>query len=438
MREIVWRFRGKTSPISLLASRNPRTAVARQLPDLQFQTLPQPFQLRDLLAVAEVEASPAFAENESVRVVDDLAQRGAHQMRLAPFREKTIVRSARRCDMDDQTLSPSASNLDFQVLSDHALMRLSRRSADPAWKNATPLISKVAAAFLRLKGGSRTITAELAVPKEIAKAISGGAAKRAGSVVRSIKSGRVLKHLNEVKPSHVRKLLKSPMLAFVLMDAFQSALLNEKLAAIQLQLKEIDRKLEAQNQGPLRKAIEQMRDLPNLKGRNRWHLMHQIRNSLREFEGIYSGLCDSRWETIGHLLKSYEGARITNDDERKKLCIAAQEVTLDIEMIANAKILHARMTVELGEAHAAEQEVLRLQEFLLQQEERFQKVFGEEAPIQKLETHRRIMGRNLTAHSEARERLIEPAERIDHLLNSSLLLHLALPEKEDTTARSPS
>ncbi len=134
MREIVWRFRGKTSPISLLASHNPRTAVARQLPDLrsqpcgfglqsrqlrvergdslcrhgieqaglflhelrqlilrafaqavcgfeyandlQLQTLPQPFQLRDLLPVAEVEAAPALPENESVRVVGDLAQRG--------------------------------------------------------------------------------------------------------------------------------------------------------------------------------------------------------------------------------------------------------------------------------------------------------------------------------------------------------------------------
>ena len=134
MREIVWRFGGKTSPISLLASPNPRTAVTRKLPDLrrqpcgfglqlrqlrvergdslcrhgveqtrlflhqlrqlvlgafaqavrgfehaddlQFQTLPQSLQLRDLLAVAEVEAAPAFPENESVRVVGDLAQRG--------------------------------------------------------------------------------------------------------------------------------------------------------------------------------------------------------------------------------------------------------------------------------------------------------------------------------------------------------------------------
>jgi len=134
MREIVWRFRGKTSPISLLASRNPRLAVARQLADLrgqpcgfrfqsgqlriergdslcrhgieqaglflhelrqlilrafaqavrgfehaddlQFQTLPQPPQLRDLLPVAEVEAAPALPENETVRVVGDLAQRG--------------------------------------------------------------------------------------------------------------------------------------------------------------------------------------------------------------------------------------------------------------------------------------------------------------------------------------------------------------------------
>lgn len=338
--------------------------------------------------------------------------------------------------MDDLTTSPP--NLNFQVLSDHTLIRLRRRSEDPEWKNARPVITKVATALVRLKRGSRTIAAELAVPKEIAKAITGGTAKRMGSVVRNVKSGRILKHLKEVKPAHVRKLLKSPMLAFVLMDALQSALLNEKLAAIQLQLREIDRKLEAQNQGPLRKAIEQMRDLPHLTGRNHWHQIQQIRDSLREFEGIYSSLYDSRWETIGRLHQDYGTARFTNDAERKKLCVAAQEVSLDIEMIANTKILHARMTVELGEMHAAEQEVLRLQEFLLQQEERFQATFGEEAPIQKLATHRRVVGWKVTARRDARMRLVEPTERIDHLLNSSLLLHLALPEKDDIGGRSSS
>ena len=226
------------------------------------------------------------------------------------------------------------------------------------------------------------------------------------------------------------------MLAFVLMDALQSVLLKEKVETIQLQLKEIDRKVEAQHRGLLRKAIEQMRDLPHLKAGNRRRRLHQIQESLSLFGGIYSDLCESRWQTIDELLKSYDGARVTNDAERKKLCAAAQEISLDIEMIANAKILHARMTVELEEPHAAEQEVLRLQEFLLEQEERFQTNFGEKAPIQKLETHRRVLGRNLTSHGEARERLVEPAERIDHLLNSSLLLHFALPEKADAGGQS--
>lgn len=356
-------------------------------------------------------------------------------MRLARFDEEAIVGLERNCDMDDlpsPALSPSSLN--FQVLSEQALTRLRRRSEAPEWKNSRSMITKIAAALIRLKSGSRTVTAELAVPKEIAKAIRDGVAKRVGSVVRGAKSGKFLKHLEEVKPSRVRKLLKSPMLAFVIVDAFQSAMLNEKLAAIQLQLKEIDRKVGAQHRGLLRKAIEQMRDLTHLKTSNRRQRLHQIQDSLSLFGGICSDLCETRWQGIDGLLKSYAEARITNDSERKDLCAAAQEVTLEIEMIANAKILHARMTVELGEAHAAEQEVLRLQEFLLQQEARFQTVFGVEAPIQKLETHRRIMGRARNAHGEAREKLIEPAERIDHLLNSSLLLHLALPKKAEAAS----
>ncbi len=179
-----------------------------------------------------------------------------------------------------------------------------------------------------------------------------------------------------------------------------------------------------------------MLDLPNLRGRNRWLRIHQIQDSLREFEGIHSSLCDSRWDTINQLIEGYERARVTNVSQRRKLCAEAHVISRDIEMVANAKILHARMTVELGETHAAEQEVLRLQDFLLQQETRFQAVFGEGALLGNPATHRVPIGRALTARNDARLQLIEPTERLDHLLNSSLLLHLALPDKSKTRSQS--
>lgn len=347
-----------------------------------------------------------------------------------------LVRNWNHCykagSMSRSLRAPLSRNVSFEVLSSRVLTRLKERSADPEWKSAAPIVAKVANALVRLKIGSRAVTAELEVPKEIAKALSEGGATRAGSVVRVVRSGRILKHLKEVKPSHVRKLLKSPTLAFVVVDAFQSALLNEKLAEIQLQLKEIDRKLHAQHQGLLRKALEQMLDLPDLKGRNRWLRIHQIQDSLREFEGIHRSLCDSRWDTIQQLVERFQKARITNVAERKKLCEAAQDIARDVEMVANAKILHARMTIELDETQTAEQEMLRLEDFLLGQEVSFNAVFGEDAAIQNVGAHRVRIGRAATARNAAREQLVEPRERLDHLLNSSLLLHLAIATKSGT------
>jgi hypothetical protein len=331
--------------------------------------------------------------------------------------------------------APLSRNVTFEALSSQVLTRLKERSADPEWKSAVPMVTKVAKALVRLKMGSRAVTAELEVPKEIAKALSAGGATRTGSVVRMVRSGRILKHLKEVKPSHVRKLLKSPTLAFVVVDAFQSALLNEKLADIQLQLKEIDRKLHAQQQGLLRKALEQMLDLPDLKGRNRWLRIHQIQDSLREFEGIHRSLCDSRWDTIQEFVEQFQKARLTNVRERKRLCEAAQDISRDVEMIANAKILHARMTIELDETQTAEQEMLRLEDFLLGQEVSFNAVFGEDASIQDVSAHRVRIGRAMTARNAAREQLVEPRERLDHLLNSSLLLHLAIGTKSGTRSQ---
>jgi hypothetical protein len=331
--------------------------------------------------------------------------------------------------------APLSRNVSFEVLSSRVLTRLKERSVDPEWKSAAPIVAKVANALVRLKTGTRAVTAELEVPKEIAKALGEGGATRAGSVVRVARSGRILKHLKEVKPSHVRKLLKSPTLAFVVVDAFQSALLNEKLAEIQLQLKEIDRKLHAQHEGLLRKALEQMQDLPDLKGRNRWLRIHQIQDSLREFEGIHRSLCDNRWGAIQQLVEKFQKARLTNVRERKRLCEAAQDISRDVEMVANAKILHAQMTIELDETQSAEQEMLRLEDFLLGQDVSFNSVFGEDAAIQNVGAHRVRMGRAMTACNAAREQLAEPRERLDHLLNGSLLLHLAIAMKSGTRSQ---
>jgi hypothetical protein len=285
---------------------------------------------------------------------------------------------------------------------------------------------KVAEGLVRVKSGSRLVKPELEIPKLIHKALKAGTARRFGGVVRNAETGSILKHLKEIKPGNVRKLLKSPMLPYVLFDAAQSALLNEKLAEIQVQLKSVDRKLDAQNQAPFRKAIEQMRELPFLtKEQNRHAQLHQIRESLREFEAIHLGLCEKRWEDIDQLLAAYKGALTTNTSERKKLCDAAQQLSVDVEMIVNALVLHSQMTLELGELAAAEQEVLGLELFLLAQQERFHETFQ---PLRSRATHRKLLGRTEAAHNEALRSLIEPTERLDHLLNSSLVLHLALPE----------
>jgi hypothetical protein len=319
----------------------------------------------------------------------------------------------------------STVNVGFDDLAAEILDKLARRTQVEG-TTSVHLMAKVADGLVRIQTGARTVKPELEVPKAICKALKDGTVKRFGGVVRNTESGSILKHLKEIKPTQVRKLLKSPMLPFVLLDAAQSALLNEKLAAIQLQLKEIDRKLDAQNQAPLRKAIEQMRDFPYLRDEsNRRQQLHHIRESLREFEGIHLSLCDSRWENIEQLLHSYKHARMTNASERKKLCVSARQLSLDLEMIVNAKLMHAQMTLELGERVATEQEMLRLEEFLLNQRVRFHATFN---ALRKRSAHRTLLRRTEAAHEHALQSLIEPTERLDNLLNSSLFFHLALPD----------
>ena len=76
--------------------------------------------------------------------------------------------------------APLSRNVSFEVLSSRVLTRLKERSADPEWKSAAPIVAKVANALVRLKIGSRAVTAELEVPKEIAKALSEQGAELGG------------------------------------------------------------------------------------------------------------------------------------------------------------------------------------------------------------------------------------------------------------------
>lgn len=86
--------------------------------------------------------------------------------------------------------------------------------------------------------------------------------------------------------------------------------------------------------------------------------------------------------------------------------------------------------MELGEKQAAEQEIIRLIAGLLDQRERFEKTFGEGAAMRSLGRHRMlIIFRPETARNRAVARLLEPTERLENLLNTTLLLELALPEK---------
>jgi hypothetical protein len=166
---------------------------------------------------------------------------------------------------------------------------------------------------------------------------------------------------------------------------------------------------------------------------NRRQQLHHIRESLREFEGIHLSLCDSRWEEIEQLFYAYKHARMTNVSERKKLCTSARQLSLDLEMIVNAKLLHAQMTLELGERAATEQEMLHLEDFLLNQRARFHATFG---ALRKRSAHRTLLRRAEAAQEHALRNLIEPTERLDNLLNSSLFFHLALPDSVASDAQS--
>ena len=104
-------------------------------------------------------------------------------------------------------MSSPNTNVGIAVLAVNHHPKRARRTAGSEADTARHLIVKVADGLVRVRTGSRLVKPELEIPKLIHSALKAGTAKRFGGVVRQAETGSILKHLKEIKPGNVRKLL---------------------------------------------------------------------------------------------------------------------------------------------------------------------------------------------------------------------------------------
>ena len=161
--------------------------------------------------------------------------------------------------------NPNTVSLSFTQLVAKVEKRHKSIAANPRYQRGA---GKVAVHYLQKLDDLRRrniIKAELELPKQLARELRNNKVFRKGSVLRRTGSGEIVKHLKDVRPSKVVKITKALNVAFIVVDALETVLVDEKLKQILEVVRSVEAKLDAQNRGKLKGALAAIHDLPSIQ-----------------------------------------------------------------------------------------------------------------------------------------------------------------------------
>jgi len=272
----------------------------------------------------------------------------------------------------------------------------------------------------------------LEIPDNFRKKLGSGIVVRTRGVLRT-KNAQIIKHLNDVKPSKFTKALKIANIAMLGIDILESALLDEKLKEILIMVNEIDKKLEAQNRGAYRSAIDQMIELTkhaNLRERDR--RVPIVLDRLSFCEHLYKELYEAKWGQFLTQKQKFQRAKIRNKPELDSMRNLAEELFNYVSIILSCKIPRIIILFQMQkEFILAQEKSYALLDYTSNQFQRFDKEIGTNElrrlkkkfknPIRKFQDDKATFDYSGRKFKE----LISGSE---HLLDSLILFDLTIPQ----------
>jgi hypothetical protein len=308
---------------------------------------------------------------------------------------------------------------------------------------------------------------ELKIPGELAEKLGKGKILRVGEIIQLGENQSLAKLLVETKPSNVKKFLKTKNIAFMTVDLMESVLLNQKLEDITGKVEEIDGKLDAQNKGALKSAVQQMKELPLIKNPDtRKSKILFIQDKLSHCEHVFSELYESKWKRYTRLKSNFEKSVISNKKELKEMCEIGEKLPGDLEPIILCKVGQVKLYEMQEEFVLAQEKAFEATKYVGEKLEEFKNEFSERPLDHKNENDKNPADFNKKGvapptHSRSarcrsfggfiskvyffcmhlkdinkkktflklKDQLVEANEYIEYLLNTTLSFALTVPEE---------
>ena len=274
------------------------------------------------------------------------------------------------------------------------------------------------------------INVDLEIPKELYKQLGAGKIKRVAGALKHPQKHTFIKHLQEVKPSKVKKLSKVANIAFVALDVLESVIVDQKLKEIIEIVKEIDLKLDAQNRGALKSAIEQIKDLHLVQSpETKQQKILFIQNGLSYCEHLYTSIYENKWNKYIELNNKYAKSKITNSSELNELRKLGIAIPDALEPIIICKVAQTKLYEMQDEYVLAQDKAFNLVTFLTDRLSDYKNAFDDNALNYKKKLYKNYgIQKRDKRFLRIKDELIEPNEKIEFLLNSTLCYALSIPE----------
>lgn len=288
------------------------------------------------------------------------------------------------------------------------------------------------------------INVNLEIPKKFYEELRDGKVVRVGGSLKHPTKNVFRKHLEDIKPSGVRKLTKAINVVSFATDVLGQVLVDQKLRDIMNTVKEIDLKLDAQNRGAFLSAIGQARELYSIQGDEelRKQRINSVLGELSGCEYLFTVIYENKWKEYIKLDNSYRTSLLTNTSELKKMCKIGKEMPEYLEIIALCKIARIRLWEMSGQPVLAKEKAFDLVSFLSEKIDNYKDSFGDHAMSIKKNQHQKLFiefWKLCTWDTEClyeekifkniKDEFLESHERIEFLLNTALCVPLDVPEE---------
>lgn len=331
--------------------------------------------------------------------------------------------------------NPTTSLINFESLAGKINEKYESISKNPNYSKVTAESLLKLCTKLNTIKRKNIITIDLEIPKELVNELKSGKLFRLNGSIRKNGSSQFVKHLNEVKPSNVKKITKIANLAFVAYDLLESFVLDEKLKEILSLIKSVDQKIEAQNKGKLLSAINQMKEIKQIKNEEiRKQKILILQNEFSYCEHLYKELLDNSWNDYKLEIEKYDNSMFKNKKEIDEIRRLGQQIPDNLLPIIICKTGMKETFSMLGEFDVAFQKSIELSDFLSDNIQRYKEAFSPEALNVKKNTYKNYFFQDPDEKfKEINEELIEPNEKFEFILNSTLIHTLSTPEYIQTS-----